>query len=349
MELANERGGLSLKRANFFFLYDLMTGGCQLTLAATDCGYNMGVLLLRSIAPQELGVKGLHLSILRIMAYNRALCKDMPKLFEEPKRTGLSAIAFGDGSLTALPMKAAKWLQGKMAELAWAPQVAHWSPPTAVRLSPAGGRSFVVPRARDRSCSARSLRPAASGVSAEEMAAFASVPMSVAGLPVVRVPGAAAAAPSGRLSLPFDISKHPASRHPTAADMLRRMEEDFNEQVAAAAKESGVTLEGFEGAYSPAARESAQRALQIVKAQVERDLAAVTQLKDRVVNGARGGRMVADLVAAGQQSAAAQGPAGLQRAALLLARLGGREASIDLECLTALLMSTSGHTELQVG
>lgn len=113
MELMNERGGLSLKRANFFFLYDLLSGGCQLTLAATDCGFNAGVLLLRHIAQQELGQKGLHLSILRIMAYNRALAKEMPKLFEEPKRTGLSAMAFGDGSLSGLPMKAAKWLQAR--------------------------------------------------------------------------------------------------------------------------------------------------------------------------------------------------------------------------------------------
>lgn len=119
-----------------------------------------------------------------------------------------------------------------MAELAWAPQVPHWSSPTAVRLSPGGGRAFVVPRARDRSCAARSLRPAASGVSAEEMAAFASVPMSVAGIPTVRVPGPPLPPhAAGRLGLPFDISKHPAARHPSAGEMLKRMEDDYNEQA----------------------------------------------------------------------------------------------------------------------
>ena len=72
---------------------------------------------------------------------------------------------------------------------------------------------------------------------------------------------------------------------------------------------------------------------------------AVTVARDRVVNGARGGRAVADLVG----TATASGPGGLQRAALLLARAGGREATLDLETLTALLMSSEGGAELQAG
>ena len=104
-------------QAPFFFLYDLLTGGCGAAPVAGDSAFNWGCLLLRHLAPGELSQRGLHLSILRALSYNRELAKEAPKLFDEPKRTGVAAMVMGDGSLAGLPLKAAKFLQGKMAEL----------------------------------------------------------------------------------------------------------------------------------------------------------------------------------------------------------------------------------------
>lgn len=63
--------------------------------------------------------KGLHLSVLRVLASNRAACSDAPVL-ELEERSGMQKFFNLDGSLAALPRRAAAFIQSQTA-LIWPP------------------------------------------------------------------------------------------------------------------------------------------------------------------------------------------------------------------------------------
>ena len=72
--------------------------------------------------------KGLHLSVLRALAYNRHACGDAPLLELEEKK-GLQALFSVDGVLAALPRKAATFLQTNRTIVSPPHQTARYTSP----------------------------------------------------------------------------------------------------------------------------------------------------------------------------------------------------------------------------
>ena len=63
---------------------------------------------------------GLHLSVLRVLAFNRSVCADAPVLELEEKTNSFQKLFSSDGSLAALPRKAATFLQTR-GTITWPP------------------------------------------------------------------------------------------------------------------------------------------------------------------------------------------------------------------------------------
>eukprot|EP00854_Cymbomonas_tetramitiformis_P005006 gene5006-6098_t len=364
----------------FALLYDMLTAGVAMKLLPDDDAHNWGALLMRLYPPEEQQLQGLHGSILRALAANRGGCTKAPRIeIEESSKesSGLFKFFTPDAALSALPKRAAQYLQQlhEQGELTWpAANVPVHVPPRVVALD--AGRAWTVARARNSAKEVfdfKLVAPSAPGASCRvgsvttaDIEALAGVPLAGLGLHFEeRAPAMGGPAEEGRAAtdrgagLPFDIRAHPAARGASAEAVLERLERDFAWERGQPERHVRRVLLGFEGAADPvAALQAVGTAQYALEAQIARDSKLLAAAEASVVRAAAEGMHTAEADGAAVASLTPELTLGegseevedasreLRGAALVLGRVGGREASVGLELLASLLMSTMGAQEL---
>jgi len=128
---------------------------------------------------------------------------------------------------------------------AWRERAASITPPSVTGAFELGqGGRWVLPRVSDHSCGSRTLCAVGEGtipgsggdpalcVSSQELAAFASAPLSVLGLPRFVVQAGKAGEQVDE-HLGFDVHAHPDAQSKVAQDMHRRLVRDMADYAAA--------------------------------------------------------------------------------------------------------------------
>ena len=159
----------------------------------------------------------------------------------------------------------------------------------------------------------------------------------------------------GTLPFGLDLSRHPAARSELAAAMIRRLDEDVQKFAAVENRKSLAVLAGFTSDQiqqcvgSPAAT---GKLLQIANSLIERLTALHRRDYERFAELVAAAVRKANVLPAHSTAAAAGSVAASldteRRAAFELARLSGREASVNFDHLVGMLLSNRAESDLQL-
>eukprot|EP00941_MAST-03F_sp_MAST-3F-sp1_P005039 g5039.t1 len=244
----------------FLFIYELLSGRLPFRMVSGDIAHNWGCVLLRMLPETEHRRKGMLMSILRIMAANPEIAREMPK-FEDTRTFKLATMFRGQNVLQSLLKKAKDVITrfhkaGKMMlPPRWAEydsvRVRSYPPLAKMRRR---DRTLIAPRnVRDFSCKERVLQTVkydGINVTEADIEGFAKIPMRGIGFGSTRrgeeMPKNNNVVDNGGLEqfvsyrtrvqmgksavdgvLPFDVSSHPSAAHKVARNILVRLRDDL--------------------------------------------------------------------------------------------------------------------------
>ncbi|KNC48811.1 uncharacterized protein AMSG_00592 [Thecamonas trahens ATCC 50062] len=221
-------------------------------------------------------------------------------------------------------------------------------------LSSGAQAGSVFPRVANHGCDVRRLAPfTRSGldVSAADLAAFATRPLSVLDLDAFVTFDEPQDAPTG--ALPFDLSPHPAAKSHVAGLILSRLDDDvttFKAQVDASrvprivglgSADVDELLSAADGAAGDAARDTALAALGKVAATLESLLCELREL------AASDATFIADALAVVLAEAVAVPPGADGATEFELLRLHGARTELIFDHVTCTLLSDDAAVELR--
>eukprot|EP01084_Bolivina_argentea_P028079 52224_1 len=217
--------GSGKHRLGFSYYYSLMKQSIQLKILPEDDGVTWASTLLRFLPWKQIMRRDLLMSILRCLSYNPEVTPDAPPIV--PKM-----------SIDKLVDQVHSYLSNCRNSVKWPRSHIFYYPPTSVSLPPLTNlqkidKSWFTLRVPDSECTSRPLEPFSFGslnLSAEDVQAFASAPMSPIGLKkyvIERTRTQQGKSPVSK-NISFDISNHPVAKAGVAASMLSRLKEDVN-------------------------------------------------------------------------------------------------------------------------
>lgn len=354
----------------FLFLYELFTGTLRFSVRPEDSSYLLASYLtcfLKDVgAPGSFAAK--LLGILEVACAAPFLVPNMPK-FDDNRKFKLTTIVAGQNVAQSLLKSVSSYLSSKRAEVTRLPRYQSLRPPAVVRVIRldkladierswrAPGRSVDHANASRAVHSSGDMDPSKIGLANKTpLASAAEMCMKLSdeqvsacgGQPLGKsldlnqlvddVPAATSGDARVSTSLPFDVSKHPASKSHVALRMIERLSKDVaeyaqHEKVRKKQMMRGMTNDReIDQLVSSANPEASQRGIKSLRQKL-------STLRDHDVEFARA-------AVNGAVEAANDGGAGVPGAIWKLSRRAGVEASAWFELIVEQLLSSKGDVEL---